>query len=371
GMRMPGPGRPGRVVRWLRRSSRQLRRLSTPARDAPLAAIDRARIDLCEAASTGLFAHDLTASSAFQARMLRLALEARDPDRIARAVALEALHHALGGATTAALTAQTLARARSLAARGEEPATARLIDYVHAASHLLRGAFDAAARACEALRPEYDHRARERAWERTNLRAHALTCAVIRGAYTEVASELSAWIADARGRGDTYAEALATRLATWIALARGDAGALPKIQEARALYRDAPRGQLSTQLALTEAAARVATGDRAAAGDILDQLWAPMTRAAVWELQALRVEAHFIRGLARLGRGDAGDDVAALERERFTGAAELAAVLRAGQLRSEGPELAQRRLDEATTDLARAGLQLHASLARRLASPRA
>jgi hypothetical protein len=82
---------------------------------------DLRRIDLCWSLSTGLVGVDLVRSADFQARNLALALDAGEPLRIARALALQAIISALENLAGVARGHELAARAQKIAARLDHP----------------------------------------------------------------------------------------------------------------------------------------------------------------------------------------------------------------------------------------------------------
>ena len=86
-----------------------LPRRATPARSPPA---DLTRIDVCWSAGVGLSVVDTIRGADFQARGLLLSLEAGEPSRIARALAMEAAHAASTGGSNRKTTERLLAIGR-------------------------------------------------------------------------------------------------------------------------------------------------------------------------------------------------------------------------------------------------------------------
>src|SRR5439155_14928156 len=76
---------------------RGLRYTLRPAEQVPADLL--ARLDVCDTAAVGLTMVDTIQGAYFQSRSLRLALEAGEPRRLARALALEGGHESIGGRT--------------------------------------------------------------------------------------------------------------------------------------------------------------------------------------------------------------------------------------------------------------------------------
>ena len=122
GMTLPStPLRSLASLLW-RRARLRLRGLGFRERDpSEIAAADLTRIDVCWSAGAGLSVVDTIRGADFQARGLLLSLEAGEPSRIARALAMEAAHTASTGGSNRKTTARLLERAEELAHRVERP----------------------------------------------------------------------------------------------------------------------------------------------------------------------------------------------------------------------------------------------------------
>jgi hypothetical protein len=77
------------------------------------------RIDICRAVAQGLAAIEPIEGALYQTRQLELALEAREPQRAARGLAVEATFLAWGGTQATQRMNQVLERAALLAAPGD------------------------------------------------------------------------------------------------------------------------------------------------------------------------------------------------------------------------------------------------------------
>src|SRR5262249_52979075 len=118
------PRTPGSaLLSWLWHRTRvRLRGLGFRPRDVnQIAAADLTRIDVCWSVAVGLSNVDWVRGADYQTRALLLALNAGEPERIARALAVEAAHAATGGVHAAARSAKLLERASALSEGADHP----------------------------------------------------------------------------------------------------------------------------------------------------------------------------------------------------------------------------------------------------------
>jgi eukaryotic-like serine/threonine-protein kinase len=336
------------------------------------------RIDTCWSVATKLATVDTIRAADFQARHLLLALEAGEPYRVARALAIEAGFAATSGGPGRARAKElgTIAHDLSRELEHEHPHALGLSMMMIGMNAYLMGEWAAALRDCDAAERILLDRCKGVLWELTNSRRFALSSLVFMGAVAELARRTPSLLADARERGNLYAETdLRTRLMTLPWLAQGK----PEVAAADAddaLARWTQRGfhlqhynhlQGVTQCDLYR-------GDGAAALARIDRTWPELSRSLLLRIQALRAEIRNTRGramLAALGRG-AGAGTSAvtrvadqLEAEHMAWTAPLAALLRAGvYARSAQPEDCRRALQQAVAGFDDTDMGLHAAAAR-------
>ena len=157
-----------------RRARLRLRRLGFRERDpSEIAAADLTRIDVCWSAAVGLSVVDTIRGADFQARGLLLSLEAGEPSRIARSLAMEAAHSASTGGSNRKASAQLLEKADDLAHRVEDAYALAMVTLGRGVAAYLEGRWQDAQRAlrpCGDDLPRPVHRRRLGARHRQRLR---------------------------------------------------------------------------------------------------------------------------------------------------------------------------------------------------------
>jgi serine/threonine protein kinase len=336
------------------------------------------RIDTCWSVATKLATVDTIRAADFQARHLLLALEAGEPYRVARALAIEAGFAATSGGPNRARAEAIGATARQLAGELEHshPHALGLSMMMIGMNAYLMGEWAAALRDCDAAERILLDRCTGVLWELTNTRRFALSSLVFMGRVAELGRRTPGLLADARERGNLYAETdLRTRLMTLSWLAQGK----PELAAADAddaLARWTQRGfhlqHYNHLLGVTQC--DLYRGDAPAALARIDRTWPALSRSLLLRIQALRAEILHARGramLAALGHSRAASTAAIariagqLDDEQMAWTAPLAGLLRAGlHARDRQPEHCRSALEQAARGFDAADMGLHAAAAR-------
>ena len=336
------------------------------------------RIDTCWSVATKLATVDTIRAADFQARHLLLALEAGEPYRVARALAIEAGFAATSGGPGRARAQAIGATARELARELEHthPHALGLSMMMIGMNAYLMGEWSAALRDCDAAERILLDRCTGVLWELTNTRRFALSSLVFMGRVAELGRRTPGLLTDARERGNLYAETdLRTRLMTLPWLAQGK----PEVAAADAddaLARWTQRGfhlqHYNHLLGVTQC--DLYRGDGPAALARIERTWPALSRSLLLRIQALRAEFLHARGramLAALGQNGAASSPAIariagqLDAERMAWTAPLAALLRAGlHARGAQPERCRSALEQAARGFDAADMGLHAAAAR-------
>jgi eukaryotic-like serine/threonine-protein kinase len=258
------------------------------------------RLDTCWSAATGLGLVDLISASDFIAWHLHMALDAGEPSRIARGLAIE----------SAARHADWPFRPGIPRIAEQAAAVVRLVDTPHAiAMQLLadsiagtatgkwRQALESSERALTILRD----RCVGLTWETTIAQNMTIWSLMYLGEIGEVSRRVPALLADARRRGNLY---LATELCTrsnivWLAADEPDGGERETRQAlAQWSQKGFHRQHYSARLALVQTA--LFRGLPAAAWQLMIQDESNLRRSLLTRVQALRVEALYLRGRCAL-----------------------------------------------------------------------
>lgn len=328
------------------------------------------RLDLCWSAATGLGTINPLLGIHFQALGLRLALDAGDDGRLARALALEA---AFDASLTGRVPEAALARAESLGRRAGS-------DHALALVASTRGvALFSAGRVREAL-PEL-HRAeellRERcvgvAWERGSTASYIVWSLWIAGDLAAVHRRLPLALREAEERGDRHLAAnLRTSLGntSWLLFDDDPARARREADRAMDAWSRAEGFHLQH---LLDAEARLFAdlylGDAEAAGRRLDAVWLRARTALLFQVTHLRIFFTYLRALAALSsprlQGLSTTLVRRLEREEGPWAIAFAACARACLTRRLGDGAgAEAMMGQAIARFERAGMRGYAEAAR-------
>jgi eukaryotic-like serine/threonine-protein kinase len=302
------PATPGRALASVmyRRALVRMRGLRYTERSAnAVAAAELARVDVCwSLTSLGLV--DTIRGADFGARQLLLALRLGEPDRLARALAIEAVYAAqMSGAARAR---KLLAEAARLAEKNRLPhvlgsvaSTTGLVEYVFgnyqiAREHLERG--NGYFLECIGV-----------AWEISVTRLFALICLYYEGRIDELALRLPPILVDAEDRGDLFAATsirVTTQHVVLVAAGRGD--------EARAITDDAMARWSQTGFQMQHRSALVthveidlSQGKAREAYDRIEGKWRAIESSMLLQMRQQRIDTLSARARAAVAAATATD----------------------------------------------------------------
>jgi len=346
----------------------------TERRAIDVPAAELARIDICwSLASLGLV--DTIRGADFGARQLLLALRVGEPNRLARALAIEAVYAAqMSGPGRAR---KLLAEAGRLAAKDRQPhvlgivaTTEGLVEYVFgnyqlAREHLERG-------------QHYFLDCVGVAWEISVTRLFALICLYYEGRLDELSRRIPPILLEAEDRGDLFA-ATSIRVATQhvglIAIGRAD---LARQNVDDAMTRWSQTGfQMQHRYALvTRAEIDLSQGKGADAYARIEDRWPAIESSMLLQIRQQRIDTFSARGRAAVAAAAAGDGKrrmaeAARHAKRIIGEG-FAWAVGQGRLITAAVAFAAGKGERAVADLREAivqfesaGMALHAAVARR------
>jgi eukaryotic-like serine/threonine-protein kinase len=335
------------------------------------------RLDTCWATATGLALVDVISASDFAAQHLHLALDAGEPSRIARGLALEAAARSADWVYRKSAPALA-ARAKAMAERLGTPharAIERLCDSVTAtATGQWRRALVSSGQAMSILRDECVGVT----WELNIAQNMHLWGLMYLGELAEVCRRVPVLLADARRRANLY---LATEVCTrsnlvWLVADQPDEGER-EVMAAIATWsqKGFHRQHYSAMLARVQTA--LYRGDNVAAWRILTEQEPHFRRSMLRHVQAFRVEDLYLRGRSALAIASANrsehrflaiarDAARRIDRERMHWSTPLARLLQGGIASVEGNEpLAVQCLEDALDQFERAEMQWYAAVTRR------
>jgi hypothetical protein len=258
------------------------------------------RVDTCWSAATGLLLVDMISGLDFSVRHLLMALDAGEPSRIARGMAIE----------SAAWNADPVGRKLSEKLARQSKTLAESVGSPHAiALSILADAIVAMAvgewkkgltfseRALAMLRDECVGVT----WELTIAQNLVIWALMYLGELGEVSRRVPALLADARSRGNLY---LATELCTrsnyaWLAADNPDEGEREAVESmARWSQKGFHRQHYSAMLARVQTA--LYRGDAAAVWRILAEQRSMLRRSLLTRVQVLRIESLYLRARSAL-----------------------------------------------------------------------
>ena len=335
------------------------------------------RMDTCWAAATGLAMADVVSASDFTARHLLMALDAGEPYRIARGMAME----------SAARGAYPTGRKWSERLVEESKALAKSVGNPHAiALSLLAGGINAmtagewkkALTSSEQALAILRDRCAGSTWELTIAQNLVIWAQLYLGELREVSRQVPVLLADARGRGNLY---LATELATranyvWLASDDPDEGERETVESiARWSHERFHRQHYSAMLARVQTA--LYRGDGEAAWCLLAEQESRLRASYLRRVQIIRIEWFYLRARSALAMAAtnrrssrllsvARASARRIANERMPWSDPIALLVRAGIAHLEGSApLALRHLYDAVDRFERADMSLYAAAASR------
>ncbi len=376
------PRSPRHSLAWLilRRGWLRLRGFGFHRRDtSQLSAEMLTRIDLCWSAASGLSIIDPICGAEFQTRGLLLALRAGEPYRVARSLALEAMHVATAGTRCHAQVARLIETSEALTNEVGNPHAEGLVPLARATTALLSGRWREARESFDSAEVIFRDRCTGVAWELDTVHNLALWATTHMGDLATLRRRWPVLLQEAQERGDLYAiTTLNTFFMTVLRLADDDPDGARR-ELASVMGRWSHRGfhVQHGNAFRAEAHIDLYRGDGAAAWGRMRQHWASYRRSQLLRVQMLRIELYELRGRSALAAARTADhpwfllqsaarDARLLDREREPWAHAHAQLLRAGIATARG----DRRRAVAGLCAAAAGFEsvemhLHAAASRR------
>jgi len=164
------------------------------------------RIDSCWSVAMGLSMVDNIRGAEFQKRHLRLALQAGEPYRVARALSAEAGYVSTAGLRHRRRTQSLLQQAMTLAERVNHPHATGLARFAAGIAAFQQERFKEAHEWCERAIEILRARCTGVAWELDTMHFYTLLSLLFMGELRELSRRLPAVLQEARARGDLYAE---------------------------------------------------------------------------------------------------------------------------------------------------------------------
>jgi tetratricopeptide (TPR) repeat protein len=284
-------------------------------------------IDVCWHTATGLLPVDTIHGLNLQSRHLRLAMDAGDSYRMARALAIESSAEATIGYARRTQVRDLLDRAGRLARQVQDPHALGLVDMCAGVSDYLLGRWPQSIEHCDRAERRFTEECTGRAWEMHNSRRFALGSLYYHGRLAELHRRVHLWLNDAIERGDLYAS---TNIRTgpcnaiWLALDDADTAR----EEVRAAVREWSQDGYHTQhfySLYSEVNIDQYAGDARTAWNRISEAWPRLKRSLLLRTQLIRSEIRWLRGRTALALAlDDADQKSALLREARRSIAGLA-----------------------------------------------
>jgi hypothetical protein len=335
------------------------------------------RADACWAVSIGFAGVDVVTGAEFQTRHLRLALDAGEPYRIARAFALESMSSACEIGPAGVRARMLCAKAHELAERLGHPHARGMVAMASGYIAYADGRWEPCTSAFESAIAIFREHCSGTAWEIAFSQVFALAGLWYRGELDEMRRRAPLWLTDARARGDLYAAtSFGTRFIPKLSLAADEPdAALRETREAIARW-----GQGGFQVPhcfaqLAEAEACLYAGDGIAAWQCMDAVWKKLESSLLFRAAPLLSIGRYLHAQSALAATDRGvgdllavaaHDAATFEQEKAPLPLAWASLLRAGiHARGRDPIGAAALYEEAARQLDALGMTLIAAGARR------
>jgi eukaryotic-like serine/threonine-protein kinase len=335
------------------------------------------RVDTCWSATAGLLFVDAISAGEFCVRGLLLALEAGEPSRIARVMAIEAAaNHAF---PTGRTFAERLARVSKTLARdvGSPYATALSI-LGESLTAMAAGEWKRAGSLAEQALEIFRDRCTGVTWELNIAHNLVIWALMYRGELREVSRQVPLLLVSARRTGNSY---IATELCTrsnyvWLAADEPDQGEREAIDSIeRWSHKGFHRQHYSALLARVQTA--LYRGDAEAAWRQFTEQESLIRSSLLTQIQVFRIETHYMRARSALAMAASGRSphrflaiaragARRIAHERAAWSQPLALLLKAGAAYLDGDASSVLAyLHEAAERATRADMNLYAAVARR------
>jgi len=286
----------------LRRSRLRIRRLRW--RETPAEAIPRSillKVDTCASVAMGLSLVDIARGATLQTTSLLLALQAGEPSRVARALAMEAAYCSTSGVKAQSRVARLMAMAGELSARTGDRRAIGLTAAMSAACAWNAGLWEECYRRARAARQVLEEHSERVVWQRDTASIFEVDGLRWMGRWSLMKRLLPGLLEDARLRGDLYAQ-------TILQMHGGSCAALADDDpdQARAglavLERWSNTGFHVEHLIETHNQVEIAlyTGDGAQAMSWIRNRWAALRESMLLRVQPFYLQMHSLRARAAL-----------------------------------------------------------------------
>jgi tetratricopeptide (TPR) repeat protein len=378
GLRLPAGPRQTLAALATRRAQlrwRGFRFAETAAERIPSA--DLLRIDTCWSVASGLALVDSLRAAHFQTRCLLLALDAGEPYRIARSMAAEAGFSAFAGRRSQRSTTALAERARTLAAATGHPHAIALASLMNGVSAFMLGRWRESIERCDQALEMLRRYGMGVFFETVLAERILIGSLMYAGRIREVSDRIARLLDAARANGNVYWD---TELRTghafvWLARDAPDEAVRQADDGIASWSHDGFHRQHYNHV-LAHVQAELYRGRARQAWQQWEANWPAIKRSLLLRIQWTRIEVSYWRARsallvaaasrARRFHAIARRDAFRIRRERMPWSDPVAFLISAAVAHLEGDSgTARRQLLEAAKGFDRAGMKLHAAVARR------
>jgi serine/threonine protein kinase len=378
GMKLPATPRSsflGIIWERIRLALRGMKYRERPLADIPTDLF--MRVEVCWAVAIGLARVDNIRAAYFQSIHLRLALEAGDPYRVARALAVQAGYSSMGSDRTQHRTDALIQRAEGHARRLNNPHLVGLAALAQTFSSLFLGRFRVALQKANEADKQFRERCTGVAWEIDTTQSCSLCAMYYLGQLAELAPRLNTLLREAEDRGDRYGGWSVAGRPSVVYLAMDDPDTAIRINRTVIDRWSSERFQSQHLFEmLASAQIDIYIGRPADAWQRLQKSWSAMVHSKILRVRFVRNEMVHLR--ARVGlavatsTGDRGllrqveRDAATILRTKMFWARPLAQSIQAALRAIDGDlDSARQLLESAVRNFENAEMLLYAAAARR------
>jgi len=319
GLKLPGTPRRALVSLLLLRARLQLRGLHFTEREERAVPKETlAAVDSCWSVTTGLAIVDHIRSAEFGARHLLVALDAGEPLRIVRALAMELAYTSISGAKSQPYNEKLIALASPLAERLPNPEARAMLILGRGSAAYMQGRWMASRELCEQATQILRGQCTRVAWQIDTAQFYTLLSLFYLGEIADLARRLPVLLKEAMERDALYSETiLCTRLAHLTMLADDNVeGAERAIRQG--MERWSQKGFYNQHYYEMVATAETAlyAGRGADAWNGLMKRWDALAHTLLLRVQPVLIESVHLRGRAALAAA-MDRHCSAIDRERL------------------------------------------------------
>ena len=367
---------PARAVMSLltRRASLKFRGLDFRERaQSQITTTELTRVDVCWSVAVGLGMIDTIRGADFNTRTLVLALDAGDPYRIVRSLALEVAFMATGGVGAIREVQNLLKVAKALVAKLEIPHAHGLVYFATGVAAFLRGDYVTARAETDRAGAIFREQCAGVAWEIASSELFGNMARFYLGEWAELAARVPIQLRDARGRSDLYA---ATNLrighsnAAW--LSRDDvSGAISQADDAMLHWSQRGFHMEHFFELMAQVHADLYEGREEGPSERVNKAWPALSSTQLLRIQHLNLSAMILRASSALAEPTVNlrtveRDADRIEREGAPWSDAIALLFRAAVAsRDRDPEEAVSILDRAISSFQTQSMGMYNAVAQR------